>query len=113
MFTREPAQTFHRCFATRKDFLSTARFPIKSTAQRQVEVEESASGAGRAIRGMQAGGSVVDFGEHPDHIHSPGPNVSHYEQFRAQAGAHLIFNHSGPFSTFAYTRCLCVIPCTK
>ena len=44
------------------------------------------------MRGMQAGGSVVDFGELPDRIHSPGPNASHYEQFRSQAGAHLIFN---------------------
>jgi hypothetical protein len=34
----------------------------------------------------------VDFGDHPDCIHSPGPNVSHYDQFRAKAGAHLIFN---------------------
>ena len=92
MYTCEPAQSCHRCFATRKDFLSTARFPTKCTAQRQAEIEEAASGAGRAIRGMQAGGSVVDFGEHPHRIHSPGPNSSNYEQFREQAGAHLIFN---------------------
>lgn len=92
MFTCEPAHTCHRCNATRKDFLSTVTFPSKSTAQRRRAVEQAAAGEGRDIRGMQAGGRVVDFGEHPDRIHSPGPNASHYEQFRSQAGAHLIFN---------------------
>ena len=41
---------------------------------------------------MQDGVSVVNFGDHPDHIHSPGPNASHHKQFRTHAGAHLIFN---------------------
>jgi hypothetical protein len=75
--------------------LSTAVFPSKSTAIRRRAVEQAAAGQGRDIRGMQAGGSVVDFGQHPDRIHSPGPNASPYEQFRSQAGAHaahLIFN---------------------
>ena len=92
MFTCEPPHTCHRCTAPRKDFLSTAVFPSKSTAARRRAVEQAAAGQGRNIRGMQAGGSVVDFGELPDRIHKPGPNASHYEQFRSQAGAHLIFN---------------------
>jgi hypothetical protein len=82
MFTCEPPHTCHRCNATRRDFLSTAVFPSKSSAARRRAVEQAAAGQGRDIRGMQAGGSVLDFGELPDRIHSPGPNASHYEQFR-------------------------------
>jgi hypothetical protein len=82
MFTCEPSLTCHRCKATRKDFWSTVTFPSKSTAQRRRAIEKAAAGEGRDIRGMQAGGSVVDFGEHPGRIHSPGQNTSHYKQFR-------------------------------
>ena len=91
MYTCEPAHTCHRCHATRKDFLSTSTFPSKSTASRQRAVEQAAAGQGAVLRGMHAG-CVVDFGEHPDRIHSPGPNEAHYEHFRALAGAHLIYN---------------------
>jgi hypothetical protein len=72
--------------------LSTAVFSSKSSAERRRAVEMAAAGQGLNLRGMQQGGSVVDFGEHPDRIHSPGPNAAHYEQFRSQANAHLIFN---------------------
>jgi hypothetical protein len=54
MFTCEPPHTCHRCNATRKDFLSTAVFPSKSTAARRRAVEQAAAGQGRNIRGMQA-----------------------------------------------------------
>ena len=52
--------------------MSTAVFLSKSTAARRRAVEQAAAGQGRDIRGMQAGGSVVDFGELPDRIHKPG-----------------------------------------
>ena len=41
---------------------------------------------------MQLGAPVVDWGEAPDHVHSPGPNAANYERFRESAGAHLVFN---------------------
>lgn len=91
MYTCESAQTCHRCNATRKDFLSTSVFPSKSTALRRSVIEQAAAGQGLQLRGLQTG-SVVDFGEHSDRIHSPGPNSSHYEKFRSLAGAHLVFN---------------------
>ncbi len=72
--------------------MSAAEFPSKSTAIRRRAVEQAAAGEGTDIRGMQVGSSIVDFGEHPDRIHSPDPYASHYEQFHSQAGAHLIFN---------------------
>ena len=68
--------------------MSTAVFPSKSTATRRRAVEQAAAGQGRDMRGMQAGGSVLDFGELPDRIHSPGPNASHYEQFRFEIQRH-------------------------
>jgi hypothetical protein len=36
---------------------------------------------------MQLGAPVVDWGEAPDHVHSPGPNAANYERFRESAGA--------------------------
>ncbi len=81
--------------------MSTAEFPSKSTAIRRRAVEQAAAGEGNDIRGMQVGGSMVDFGEHPDRIHSPNPYASHYEQFRSQAGAHLI-NDNNEFWTIRH-----------
>ncbi len=80
--------------------MSTTTFPSKSTAHRRRAVEQAA----RDLKGMQAGGSVVDFGEHPDRIHLSGVNAWHYEQFCTQTGAHLIFN---AFSTIQH---FCVHP---
>jgi hypothetical protein len=73
-------------------FLADSGIYVKVYSPQAGVIEQSAAGMGRDIRGMQAGGSVADFGEHPDRIHSPGPNASQYEQFHFQAGAHLIFN---------------------
>jgi hypothetical protein len=41
---------------------------------------------------MTPGKSVVNWGEAPNHVHSPRPNAANYEKFRAHAGAHLVFN---------------------
>ena len=92
MFTCEPTHTCHRSSATRKDFLSTAVFASKYSAEWRRAVEMVAAGQGKNSQRMQQEASAVDFGEHPDHIHPPGPNAVHYEQFRGLADAHLIFH---------------------
>ena len=67
-------------------------FASKSGSERRREVTRAAGGKGIHVRGMQPGAPVVDWGEAPDHVHSPGPNAANYERFSESAGAHLVFN---------------------
>ncbi len=71
--------------------MSTAVFASKSGRDRRREITRAAAGKD-IVRGMQPGEPVVNWGEAPDHVHSPGPNAANYERFRAHAGAHLVFN---------------------
>ncbi len=92
MFTCEPASTCHRCIAPRREFLSTAVFASKSGLERRRNITRAAAGKGLHVRGMQAGEPVVEWGEAPYRVHTPGPNAANYERFRELAGAHLVFN---------------------
>jgi len=67
-------------------------FASKSGPARQRDITRAAAGKGLSLRGMQEGEPVVDWGEAPDHVHTPGPNAANYERFRESAGAHLVFN---------------------
>ena len=67
-------------------------FASKSGRERRRDITRAAAGKGLHIRGMQLGAPVVDWGEAPDHVHSPGPNAANYERFRESAGVHLVFN---------------------
>ncbi len=72
--------------------MSTAVFASKSGSERRREITRAAAGKGIHVHGMQPGAPVVDWGEAPDHVHSPGPNAANYEWFHESAGAHLVFN---------------------
>jgi hypothetical protein len=72
--------------------MSTAVFASKSGRDRLRDITRAAAGKDIVLRGMQPGEPVVNWGEAPDHVHSPGPNAANYERFRAHAGAHLVFN---------------------
>jgi hypothetical protein len=78
----------------KNDFMSTAVFASKSGRDRRREITRAAAGKDIVLRGMQPGEPVVNWGEAPDHVHSPCPNAANYdsERFRAHAGAHLVFN---------------------
>ena len=67
-------------------------FASKSGRERQHDITRAAAGKGLHLRGMKLGAPVVDWGEAPDHVHSPRPNSANYERFRESAGAHLVFN---------------------
>jgi hypothetical protein len=67
-------------------------FASKSGSEQRLEITRAAAGNGIHVRGMQPGASVVNWGEAPDHVHSPGPNAANYERFRESAGAHLVFS---------------------
>ena len=67
-------------------------FASKSGRERRRDITRAAAGKGIHLRGMQPGEPVVDWGEAPHHVHSPGPNAANYERFRESAGAHLVFN---------------------
>ena len=62
-------------------------FASKSGRERRRDITRAAAGKGLHLRGMQLGAPVVDWGEAPDHVHSPGPNAANYERFRESAGA--------------------------
>jgi hypothetical protein len=81
MFTSESPHTCHRSNAIRRDSLSSAVFPSKSIAERLRAAMKAAAGEGLNPRGMQPGGSVMDFDEHPYRIHSLGPNASSISSF--------------------------------
>jgi hypothetical protein len=72
--------------------MSTAVFASKSSRDRRRDITRAAAGKDLVIQRMTPGKSVVNSGEAPDHVHSPGPNASNYEKFRAHSGAHLVFN---------------------
>jgi hypothetical protein len=72
--------------------MSTAVFASKSSRDRRRDITRAAAGKDLVIQRMTPGKSVVNWGEAPDHVHSPGPNAANYENFSAHAGAHLVFN---------------------
>ncbi len=72
--------------------MSTAVFASKSGRDRRRDITRAAAGKNIVLRGMQPGEPVVNWGEAPDHVHSPCPNAANYERFRVHAGAHLVFN---------------------
>jgi hypothetical protein len=72
--------------------MSTAVFASKSGRDRRRDITRATAGKDIALRGMQPGEPVVNWGESPDHIHSPSLNAGNYERFRAHAGAHLVID---------------------
>ncbi len=72
--------------------MSTSVFASKSGRDRRRDITRAEAGKDLQLRGMQPGEPVVNRGEAPDHVHSPGPNAVNYKLFRARAGAHLVFN---------------------
>ncbi len=91
-FTCESAQTRHCCTATRNEIMSTTVFASRSGCGRRRDITRAAAGKDLQLRGMQTGEPVINWGGAPVHACSPGPNRVKYEQFRARAGAHLVFN---------------------
>jgi hypothetical protein len=65
---------------------------IQVRRYRRHNITRATAGKDIALRGMQPGEPVVNWGKAPDHVHSPGPNTANYERFRAHTGAHLVFN---------------------
>ncbi len=51
--------------------MSTAVFASKSDHDRRRDITRAAAGKDIALRGMQPGEPVVNWGEAPDHVHSP------------------------------------------
>ncbi len=70
--------------------MSTALFGSKSGRDRRRDITCAAARKDLQLRGMQSWEPIVNWGETPDHVHSPSPNTANYERFRA--GAHLVFN---------------------
>ncbi len=54
--------------------MSTAVFASTYCRDRRRAFTLAAAGEDMHIRGMHYGGPVVEWGEAPDHVHSPGPN---------------------------------------
>ncbi len=67
-------------------------FASKFSRDRGRDITRASAGKGLVIQRITPGKPVVNWGEAPDHVHSPGPNAANYEWFRAYAGAHLVFN---------------------
>jgi hypothetical protein len=72
--------------------MSNAVVASKSSGDSRRDITRAAAGMDIILRGIQPGNPVVNWGEAPDNVHSPGPNPANYERFCAHAGAHLIFN---------------------
>ncbi len=56
------------------------------------DITRAAAGKDLVVQRMTPGKSVVNWGEEPDHVHSPGRDAANYEKFRAHAWDHLVFN---------------------
>jgi hypothetical protein len=72
--------------------MSIAVFASKSGRDRRRDITRAADGKGLVIQRMTPGKLVVNWGEAPNHVHSPCPNAANNERFRAHAGVHLVFN---------------------
>jgi hypothetical protein len=60
--------------------MSIAVFTSKSSRDRRRDITRAAAGEDIVIQRMTPGKSVVNWGEAPDHVHSPGPNAANYEK---------------------------------
>ncbi len=67
-------------------------FASMSSRDRRRDIARAAAGKDLVIQRITPGKSVVNWSEAPDHVHSPVPNATNCENFRAHSGAHLVFN---------------------
>ncbi len=95
IWTCEPHQSCHRCYAGIPEFLRTDLLPSapKSMNKRREEIEHEASGNGLLERGTRGvvEGCVVEWDEDDVNVRA-GPNKRFYESCRKECGAHMTYN---------------------
>ena len=92
LLTCEFSPACHRCYACKRDLLSTEYFPAKSTRRRKSEISKVARGGANQSRGLTQGWVPVVTWDAGGSNVRPGPAAKKYDQDRKHCRAHILFN---------------------